>query len=176
MRTFIALEMPDGFRAETGAVARRLAQVCAGRFMPFETYHVTLAFLGDVGEPQARDAVAALEAACAGAAPCELTPEGLGKFGRPQDATLWLGLSPTPELTGLAARVREELSARDLPFDDKPFRPHVTLGRRVRLPRGELPRLAFPTPARAARATLFKSTLGPDGASYKPLHSVELGE
>ena len=120
MRTFIALEVPDVFRAEVAALARRLALACAGRFMAYESYHVTLAFLGDVGEAESALAVAALEAACAGAdaAPVELRPDGLGKFGRPQDATLWLGLAPDPALLALAARVRGELAARGLAFDD----------------------------------------------------------
>ena len=75
----------------------------------------------------------------------------------------------------LAARVREELAARNVPFDGKAFKPHLTLARRVRIPRGALPALAFPEPAEARIVTLFKSTLTREGAVYKPLHSVELG-
>ena len=79
-------------------------------------------------------------------------------------------------LQALAERVREELTARDVPFDPKPFRPHITLGRRVRIPKKPLPPLAFPLPAHARTVTLFKSTLSRDGAEYKPLYTVELGE
>ena len=97
-------------------------------------------------------------------------------LGRPADATLWLGVAPDPALQALAERVREELTARDVPFDPKPFRPHITLGRRVRIPKKPLPPLAFPLPAHARTVTLFKSTLSRDGAEYKPLYTVELGE
>ena len=76
----------------------------------------------------------------------------------------------------LAERVREELAARDVPFDPKPFRPHITLGRRVHIPKKPLPLLAFPLPAQAQTVTLFKSTLSRDGAEYKPLYTVELAE
>ena len=135
-----------------------------GRFLDRSTYHLTLAFLGDIDDAEASRAMDALDVACAGSAPVSLAPDGLGKFGRPTDATLWLGIASDPALQALAERVREELTARDVPFDPKPFRPHITLGRRVRIPKKPLPPLAF------------KSTLSRDGAEYKPLYTVELGE
>lgn len=148
MRTFIALELPTDFADDVAAMARRLSASLEGRFLDRSTYHLTLAFLGDIDDAEAARAMDALDAACADAAPVPLAPDGLGKFGRPADATLWLGLAPDPALLALAERVREELAARDLPFDPKPFRPHITLGRRVRIPKKPLPLLAFP-PARA---------------------------
>lgn len=46
----------------------------------------------------------------------------------------------------------------------------------MRIPKKPLPPLAFPLPAHARTVTLFKSTLSRDGAEYKPLYTVELGE
>ena len=174
MRAFVALELPEAFADEVTELARQLAAVCEGRFVPAESHHLTLAFLGEVGEDGARAAMGALEAACAVAAPVPLAAAGLGTFGRARDATLWLGVEKDPQLMALAGRLREELLARGLPFDEKPFLPHVTLARRVRMPRGSLGELAFPLPDEASRVTLFKSTLEPDGARYKPLYTVEL--
>lgn len=173
MRAFIALQLPCGFADETAGLARQLSSAVAGRFSPRENYHLTLAFLGEIGEAQARDAIAALDAACAEAEPIELRPEGLGHFGRPSDATLWLGMVPTDGLRELCDRVRTELARVGVSFDDKPFRPHITLARRARLPRGPLPELVFPLPAQTARVALFKSTLTQDGPIYKELHTVE---
>ncbi len=174
MRAFVALELPPLFEDEVAGLARQLKPLVAGRFMKRETYHLTLAFLGEVGEAEARDAMAALDAACGCRAPVPLNPDGLGKFGRPADATLWLGVVPGPELMELADAVRSELAARGLAFDKKPFRPHITLARRARLPRGALPELVFPQHARATRVALFKSTLSQEGATYKELYHVEL--
>ena len=103
-----------------------------------------------------------------------LSATGLGAFGRVRDATLWLGIEKNPQLMDLAARVREELSARGLAYDEKDFLPHVTLARRVRMPRGALGELAFPLPDEAARVTLFRSILSSEGARYKPLYTVGL--
>ena len=174
MRTFTALELPDDFIADIAALSRRLKATLEGRFLQTETYHLTLAFLGDIAEVDANTVIEAMEAACAGAGSISLRSDGLGKFGRASDATLWLGIAPAPELTQLAERVREELAARNIPFDEKPFKPHITLARRVRIPKTDLSALAFPQESEASIVTLFKSTLARDGATYKPLHTVEL--
>ena len=50
MRTFIALDLPPGFADDAAALARRLSASMEGRFLPRDTYHLTLAFLGDVDE------------------------------------------------------------------------------------------------------------------------------
>ena len=169
MRAFIALELPEAFAYETAALAERLSLLCEGRFVPRENHHVTLAFLGDIGEAQSQEA-------CEGRGPVVLSSDGLGRFGRPADATLWMGVVGGVALDGLAAVVRERLQAHGLEYDGHPFKPHVTLARRARLPKGDLPALEFPMPDTAERVTLFKSTLSSDGASYKPLVTVELGE
>ncbi|MBM6778572.1 RNA 2',3'-cyclic phosphodiesterase [Collinsella tanakaei] len=174
MRAFIALELPYEFEDELAGCARQLASVVSGRFMKRSTYHVTLAFLGDIDEGEARNAMDALDAACADMGPVPLSAEGLGTFGRPRDATLWLGLARSTQLMDLASRVRTELESRGIAFDAKPFLPHITLVRRARIPAGALPDLPFPLPAEATDVTLFKSILDQSGATYKPLYTVEL--
>lgn len=175
VRTFVALELPDTMRAEIVDLARCLAGRVTGRFVPGENYHLTLAFLGEIGEAESRDVIAAMDEAAAGRGPVRLHPTGLGTFGKPSDCTLWLGIEPVPELVVLAEELRAALADRGIAFDGKPFRPHITLARRVRLPKGELAPLAFPEPAHATRMTLFKSTLTPEGPIYKPLYQAELG-
>lgn len=174
MRTFIAIDLPREFAGDVAATARQLSTVVDGRFSPRENYHLTLAFLGEIGEAQARDAIGALDTACEGLPSVTLRPDGLGHFGRPHDATLWLGLAATDELRELHERVRAELAARGVAFDKKAFLPHITLARRARIPKGALPPLLFPAPARAEQVTLFKSTLTQDGPLYKPLYTATL--
>lgn len=174
MRAFIALELPTDFHDDVAALARQLSECVKGRFLRPETYHLTLAFLGDIDDAQRSLAMDAIDAATAGLPQIPLSSDGLGKFGRPTDATLWLGVRSCQELTTLAQRMREELTARSISFDQKPFRAHITLARRARLPKGQLPALAFPRDAQAFTITLFKSELSHEGATYKPLYTVEL--
>ena len=174
MRTFVALELPERFAIETAALSRKLEAALEGRFLASSTHHLTLAFLGEVGEPEIA-ATDALEAACTDVPPLSLRSDGLGKFGRANDSTLWLGIAAAPELEQLAARLRDELRARDVPFDAKPFKAHLTLARRARIPHVGLPHLAFPQDDEAYDVTLYKSTLDRAGAVYKSLHTVRLG-
>ena len=174
MRAFIALELPDAFCSETADLARLLGEHINGRFMKRDTYHLTLAFLGDIDDTAKGLAMDAMDVACEGVPPILLASDGLGKFGRASDATLWLGVRTDEGLEKLASRLRSELQARAVSFDPKPFKAHITLARRVRIPRGALPELPFPLDDTATHVTLFKSELSHEGAIYKPLYTYDL--
>ena len=179
MRAFIALEMPEEFVDDAAALARRLARSVDGRFVPAKNYHLTLAFLGEVGESEARSAMDAMDEACRTAGPMPVEVEGLGAFGkRAGGSGLWLDVARDPELMALAERVRAGLDARGVAYDGtRPFSPHVTLARRAKLPAGlALSELPFPLPCEARSVTLFRSYLEKDGARYKPLYTIDLGE
>ncbi len=176
MRAFIALDIPQALREDVAALARQLKTSVRGRFVPRENYHVTIAFLGDVIERELADAMLALDEAASRFAPVELAPDGLGKFGRANDATLWLGFTQDPKLMELAAFVREGLDDAGVNYDSKPFVPHLTIARRAALDSGTLPALPFPAPAHADELTLFKSTLTGNGAIYEPVYTVRLGD
>lgn len=128
-RIFVAIRLPD-----------RVAAALAGAFPPDlpglrpvdpALLHLTLAFVGTVPEDHVAGVTAAGRAAARRQRTLELRIEGIGRFpshGRVQ--TVWAGIAgDLPALAGLAERVRAELAKRDLPFDPKPFRPHLTLGR-----------------------------------------------
>lgn len=174
MRAFAAIELPDAFRDEVASVARQLSAAIEARYLPRQNYHITLAFLGDILEGQLHSAMEALDEATDSIGPVCLKPDGIGKFGRPQNATLWMGLAKDPEMIALADRLRGGLRMRGIDFDDKPFKPHITLSRHAKIPYAELPQLLFPQEAVANRVALLKSTLSRDGATYKPLHEVEI--
>ena len=175
MRAFIALELPEAFAADVAGISRQLSAVLDGRFVSEKNHHVTLAFLGDICEADVRLCMDAMDAACDGMGPIPISSDGLGKFGRASDATLWLGIRGEG-LGELARRVREELRARGVGFDEKGFLAHVTLARRVRIKPERLGDLAFPADDQIVACTLFRSTLSSSGATYKSLYTVTLGE
>ncbi|QOC21533.1 RNA 2',3'-cyclic phosphodiesterase [Wenzhouxiangella sp. AB-CW3] len=126
-RLFFALWPDEEVRA--GIVARRecLGQVSRRR-VPDHNLHLTLLFLGN----QPADRVAAIKEAAGDvtAAGCKLRLDRIGWFPRPRVA--WLGGdAPTP-LSTLVDDLKSAMSTLDLVFDDRPFRPHVTLFRQVR--------------------------------------------
>ena len=176
MCAFIALDIPPALREDVAALARQLKTSVRGRFVPRENYHVTLAFLGDVTERELADAMLVLDEAASRFDPVELAPDGLGKFGRANDATLWLGFMQDPALMELAAFVRAGLDDAGVSFDAKSFLPHLTIARRAALDHGMLPALPFPAPGQTDELTLFKSTLTGDGAIYEPIYTARLGD
>jgi len=100
-----------------------------------DTWHVTLAFLGEVDEARGPQAAAAIERAAgawraAESGPLRLRLAGGGRFGRGRFTLLWVGVDGDREaLVRLSRQVRRELKRDRLPYDDKPFKPHVTIAR-----------------------------------------------
>ncbi|WP_370151250.1 RNA 2',3'-cyclic phosphodiesterase [Streptacidiphilus sp. EB129] len=130
MRLFVAVVPPPAAIQElTGVVAalRGLPQGRALRWTGEPTWHVTLAFLGQVEA----EAVSGLEARLAAVAEGRPAPElrlaGGGCFG---DRALWAGLrGDTGPLRALAEAVTDAARSTGVDLDDRPFRPHLTLAR-----------------------------------------------
>jgi RNA 2',3'-cyclic 3'-phosphodiesterase len=146
--------------------------------------HLTLKFLGAVPETRIESIAGALSAASLEANPFQARIRGLGAFpsaGRPR--VVWAGVTEgAAEMIDLARRVDTALAALGLPRDERPFSPHVTLGR-VRRPGRNLAltdALGSATARefgqmRVPSASLMRSELGPRGARYTELAAVRLG-
>lgn len=148
--------------------------------------HLTLAFLGDVPLgwiPNVRDA---LTRACADRRAISLSLGTLSAFPSAQrPRVIWIGLEGELDaLRGLQHDIARELRSIEVPFDDRPFEPHLTLGRlRHEAPRSPPGRLADvlgqPTPVPetrfvADRVEFVASHLGETPARYETLASVVL--
>jgi len=111
----------DPFRDDPGAP----------RWTASDRWHLTLLFLGRVAEERVPPLVTAAEPAVAAAPPMTLRLAGGGRFGslrRPQVA--WAGLDgDVRPLVDLAGRLAAAARGLGLPVEDRPFRPHLTLGR-----------------------------------------------
>ena len=103
----------------------------APRWTPPARWHLTLLFLGGVPAASGAALTAALGAAVAPTPAMTLRLAGGGRFGsrrRPQVA--WAGVEGDVEpLVALAGRLAQAARALRLPVEDRPFRPHLTLGR-----------------------------------------------
>lgn len=132
MRAFLAFPVDGAAVTELAALRERLGRELAGvRWASAGAPHLTVRFLGEVGEADADEAVARLRPLVAQARPQRLHLCRLGWFGglrRPR--ALWLGPDRVPEeLSQLIAEVRRELRALGDEVDEPEVRLHCTLGR-----------------------------------------------
>ncbi|WP_033339180.1 RNA 2',3'-cyclic phosphodiesterase [Catenuloplanes japonicus] len=135
MRLFAGIYPPDEACAHLAARVGTLHVSAAGadtRLAPRAQWHVTLVFIGEVPDDRLSEVDTALTTAthAAGTKPARLRIAGGGRFGRGRLTILWAGLSgDVGRLTQLGDTTRHTLARAGLPFDPRPFRPHLTLAR-----------------------------------------------
>jgi 2'-5' RNA ligase len=128
MRLFVAVIPPRPVVLELRAALTTLPHGDpALRWCRPETWHVTLAFLGDVPEDALEDLKERLGRAAARNTPMELALAGGGHFG---GRTLWTGVQGDRDRLGRLAESVNSVARRcHIKVDERPFRPHLTLAR-----------------------------------------------
>jgi 2'-5' RNA ligase len=177
VRLFLAVFPPLPVREAAHAAAEPLRHPGDGvSWVSPENLHYTLRFLGNVGEDGARRAGEAAVEAATSVPAFECALGGLGAFPNPGRArVIWIGMSAGAEsLVALAAALDRALARRGFAAPDRPFSPHLTLGR-VRDPRADWSRSLGGAPAldgplarfTVDRLSLVESTLSPKGSIYQ---------
>jgi 2'-5' RNA ligase len=189
IRAFIAILLDDRVRETVGGVIERLRPLCSAvAWVPARNLHITLQFLGEQSEERLAEAEAALAEAAVADGPMDLTFHGIGAFpGLERPRILWIGLAHGAlETRRLQARVAEALAARGFPREERPWHPHLTVGRvhderRWRREAGpplhralaEAATTTFGT-LRVTEVALMQSDLSPTGARYTVRRAVHL--
>ena len=86
---------------------------------------------------------------------------------------LWAGVEPSEELDCLANQVRSNLEKQGIPFDRKPFNPHITLARKPFVPeRVNLPEIRVPQVSMTVEdICLYRADWGMNGMVYTVIGS-----
>ncbi|MEI7643839.1 MAG: RNA 2',3'-cyclic phosphodiesterase [Chloroflexales bacterium] len=178
MRLFIGIDLPPPVRAALAEAQLRLRRHApAVRWAAVTGMHLTLQFLGEVEACRAPDLLAAL--ADIPAPTCSLRLGCLGAFpsaARPR--ILWVGLvGDLAALGDLQHAVIEATQPLGFTPEDRPFAPHLTLGRarqdvgidQILTLAAALRRAAPPAPVTwaAGRPMLFQSVSTPQGVVYR---------
>lgn len=177
VRSFVALPCPP--ELVSVIAAERAAWRSTGadvRWVDPGSIHLTLRFLGNAGPLRLGRLDRALERTTAAAPPILLRAGATGAFPsweRPR--VLWLGLVGEGPLGRLAEAIEADARAAGFDPEERPFHPHLTLGR-VRSGRGirqavEALRPWTPEvePEVVEEVVLYRSDLGPGGARYSAL-------
>jgi len=189
MRTFVAIEIPEPLKLN---LDRSVEEIRSGlkdgliRWVRLESIHLTLKFLGEIEQEQARAIHEILDQVAGRFSRFSLEIAGLGCFPnwtRPR--IVWVGFKPAG---GELLRLQSELEGRfekiGFERDQRGYHPHLTLGRVHKGLSGsdvkQISRWAqeaqIGTVGRfeADAISLIRSVLHPDGATYSNLHVARL--
>ncbi|MHA6617014.1 RNA 2',3'-cyclic phosphodiesterase [Pseudonocardia sp. DLS-67] len=128
MRVFVAVTPPAGALDElSSATAALRAGEPELRWTRPDKWHLTLAFLGEVGDRARADLSARLGHTASRHPPMRLALHGAGRF---TDRVLWTRVTgDVAALRGLAESVRAAAQRAGVDVEDRPYRPHLTLAR-----------------------------------------------
>ncbi len=161
-RLFFALWPDEHLRETLRQATRKAVRASGGRPVPSQNLHITLAFLGAVTEAR-RAGVAAAAAAVNGPA-LALTLDALKVWPRAKTLVLAPG-GGCEALLRLYSSLWDELEKIGFARGARPYRPHVTLARKVTMAGGRHP--ATPIEWRADAFVLVRSVTDPAGAQYE---------
>src|SRR5439155_9234477 len=125
LRLFVGIEFPPELKL-------RLSQLCiaglpGARWLDPGNFHLTLRFIGEIGEDVAADVDEALAQLRARRFSLQLA--GTGVFGGNRPHTLWVGVERHPDLILLHDKIELALIRTGLAPEPRRFAPHVTLAR-----------------------------------------------
>lgn len=144
--------------------------------------HITLAFLGDTDENLIESINSMLSEKCRQSHNFEIVLRGFGVFKNYRDPRiLWMGIDKSDELNSLNSIISEGLRDIGIKMEDRPFSPHLTLGR-IRSVSNIMKLKTFiensgDTEIQKVPVNeiiLYESILKKTGSVYRPLFSYEL--
>jgi len=184
-RIFLAIDINDGVRGRVRAVQDDLKPAPGKiRWVAPQNIHVTLCFLGDVGDDVLAEVCKAARQVASGHRPFDFDVRGVlcvPPAGRLR--MLWIGVDDSGEaMTRLQGDLADALGDLGMPKEERRFRPHLTLARvkftkdtgGIRSAAAEKAETNFGT-VRAAQVTVYSSRLGPEGPTYTALAAAPLG-
>ena len=134
MRVFIGLPIPDVLKHEFHMIQKDvMKQSIKGHWTKSNNLHLTMLFIGDMNERDIEKLNEALSIELKGLPSFAIQTGDLGDFERENDYIVWVGIHKgIKKLSFLFNQIRETVQHLDIPYDDKPFKPHITLARQVR--------------------------------------------
>ncbi|WP_215656585.1 RNA 2',3'-cyclic phosphodiesterase, partial [Catenibacterium mitsuokai] len=124
MRQFIALTFNSSFKEELVHIIDSLKEEgIKGKYYDPDNLHMTLAFFGETNrQDEIMEIIQSIPFP-----EITITTNRIGHFKK----IYWVGVKENPELDAYVNTLRNTLKQHDIPFDDKPFYPHITILRKA---------------------------------------------
>jgi 2'-5' RNA ligase len=185
IRSFLSIELPKPILKKIEEVQGDLRSTHAEvRWVSPDKIHLTLKFFGNIEESRVDLILKSIEEPIRNTLPFSLKVRGIGAFPSLKNPrVIWMGLMDGKEvLVSFQKQMESQLEKIGFQPEDRPFHPHLTLGR-MKSSRGKEDLAGrmekhkeeefgdFPV----ERVVLFKSDLRPTGPIYTPLRELRLG-
>lgn len=166
MRLFISINLTRNIKNELADVQSIIQEAgMRGNYTTKTNMHLTLAFIGEYPDPD--EVLKAMQNV--NFRPFKIALHGVGTFGD----IWWAGLEENVALLSVSRRLRKALDERNIPYDKKSFRPHITILRNS-WPKRVLPLVELPNVGMTVKKiSLMKSERGEKGMIYTEIGSVE---
>jgi 2'-5' RNA ligase len=129
-RLFVAVPVPPLLTLQLQALQSGLP---GAQWLPPESFHLTLTFIGEVNNAAAEDIDETLSRLYAPAG--LVSVGGLGHFGSGDHArTLWAGVAAEPALLHLQSKITSALARTGIVPEKRRYTPHISLARLHRQP------------------------------------------
>ena len=127
MRAFAAITIPEEIRKLYSKLCRSMRETADMSVVRPDKMHITLAFFKDLDKnhiDKVREALQQVKPKS-----LEIRCCGLGKFSRRGIPSVIFVETQSEALSSFAKEFRNKLKEAGVPFDDKPFKPHLTVAR-----------------------------------------------
>jgi 2'-5' RNA ligase len=182
-RIFIALKVEAGV-----TLLKMVSSLKSGlskdsiKWTSIDNIHITLAFLGDTEDKLIKPISLMLKEKCKGSGNFRLIIRGLGVFRNPADPRIiWTGVELSEKLIRLNEDIMDGLRGLNIEMENRPFNPHLTLGRIKHLNDKETLKTLLGQFKDSEiqiilvnEAILYESVLLQSGPVYKPLAKFSL--
>src|SRR5690606_28768630 len=132
MRLFIAINFEEQVKEKIQEIIEDLEKNSfQGRFVGKEHLHLTLEFLGEIPEERVEKIKSIMDKPSYN--PFVLKLSQIGYFKRHEGNIYWLGLDQNKSLIDTQRTLHKLLDEEGFKLEDRPYKPHITLGRKVKL-------------------------------------------
>lgn len=183
MRLFLAIHLSSEIKTAASNTIELLKKTNANvSWIKPENMHITLKFLGDTDKSRVKGIAPLLNEVAETSRSYKIITGKLGAFPSKEDPkVVWLGLSAgIVETIDLSKKIDEALFKAAFKREEKPFNPHITIGRvkggvnHNNLAAALNTTIFQPDEQQITGFTLVKSELAPEGVVYKDLETFQL--
>jgi 2'-5' RNA ligase len=135
MRVFFAVEFPKEIKEMLMNVENKLKDnSISGNFTTEENLHLTIKFIGEITPEGLEKLKECLDKAIINIRAFKIRVAQLGEFSRGQSKLIWTGIEDKDKgLINVFNSIENEIEAAGYKKEERSFRPHITLGREVKL-------------------------------------------